>query len=79
MVSCISEGEALETRLRETLKRKGECSQLVRAPQPQPERVEIRDAKRATVETLDTETPFRGAEHSGLGLRRLRSGGPLDR
>ena len=52
--------EALETRLRETLERKGEFSQLVRAPQPDPELVEIRDAKRAAVETLDADR--QGAE-----------------
>lgn len=50
-----AEREVLETRLRETLERKGQCSQLVRAPQPAADLVEIRDAKRTATETLDSD------------------------
>ena len=50
-----AERQVLDTRLQETLERKGECSQRVRAPQPDPTLVEIRDAKRAAAEALDAQ------------------------
>ena len=48
-----AEREILDSRLQETLERKGECSQRARAPQPDSELVEIRDGKRAAVEAMD--------------------------
>mgnify|MGYP001809651113 CR=1 FL=1 len=50
-----AERRALDARLQETLERKGESSQLARAPQPDPALVEIRDAKRAVVDALASE------------------------
>ncbi|NCA72868.1 MAG: ATP-binding protein, partial [Sphingobacteriia bacterium] len=50
-----AERQVLDARLQETLERKGACSQLARAPQPDPALVEIREAKRSAVETLDVE------------------------
>jgi hypothetical protein len=50
-----SERQVLETRLQETLERKGECSQLVRAPQPDPELVAIRDAKQVATGNLGAD------------------------
>ncbi len=50
-----AERQVLDGRLQETLERKGECSQRVRAPQPDPELIEIRDQKRSEAEALDAE------------------------
>ena len=47
-----AERQALEARVQETRERKGECSQLVRAPQPAPELIAVRDAKQAAVADL---------------------------
>jgi hypothetical protein len=54
-VSHAAERQVIDARLQETRERKGEYSQLARAPQPDPALVEIRDAKRTAVETLDRE------------------------
>jgi lambda repressor-like predicted transcriptional regulator len=43
--------EAIETRLRQTIGLKGECTQRVRTPQPDQEAVALRDSKRATLDT----------------------------
>jgi hypothetical protein len=50
-----AERQILDARLQETLERKGECTQRARAPQPDSELIEIRDAKHAAVEALDAE------------------------
>ncbi|WP_200388656.1 ATP-binding protein [Thiocapsa imhoffii] len=50
-----AERQILDARLQETRERKGEYRQLARAPQSDPALVEIRDAKRAAVETLERE------------------------
>jgi hypothetical protein len=46
------ERQAIDTRLQETRERKGECTQLVRFPQPDPALVALRDAKLAAVAEL---------------------------
>jgi hypothetical protein len=50
-----AERQILDSRLQETRERKGEYSQLARAPQAEPALIEIRDAKRTAVETLESE------------------------
>ena len=47
--------QGLDERLQATLERKGEATQLVRAPQPAPDLVEVRDAKREAVEALEEQ------------------------
>ncbi len=50
-----TELRALDARLQKTLERKGECSKLARAPQPDPVLVAIRDAKQAAANALGSE------------------------
>jgi hypothetical protein len=54
-MSHRNERNALEARLGDTRERKGECGSRVHNPLPDPELVEIHEAKRTAVETLDAE------------------------